>query len=320
MNQATFKSRGEPSWQRFAELLNALERREPCDQAAFPALYRMICRDLALARRRQLDVHLVDRLNRLALRGHRQLYRGKPDSLARFVAFWTDGFPRAVRAEVRFVLFSLLVFYGASIAVFVLIQLRPELVFSVLDPVQVASLEAMYDPASTHALRPEGNASDTAMFGFYIRNNMGVGFRTFASGLFAGVGSLVLLLFNGLFFGAAAGHLTQVGETTPFFSFVIGHGALELQAIVVAGAAGFLLGWPMLSPGPHQRAQALVLAARRAVPLVYGSTGMLLGAALLEAYWSARTEVSPTVKFAVGGALWAATLLYFVLPRRRHEP
>ena len=318
MNQATFREKGEPTWKRFSDLLDALERQKPCAYEEFPALYRSVCRDLALARRRRLDLRLVEHLNTLALRGHRWLYRSKPDSWRRFLAFWTHSFPQAVQREAKLVVLALLLFYGVAIATFVLIQLHPALVFTILDPHQVAQLEAMYDPSSAHHLRPEGHASDTAMFGFYIKNNMGVGFQTFAGGLFAGLGSLVFLTFNSLVFGAAAGHLAGTDASTPFFSFVIGHGALELQAIVLAGAAGLLLGYPLLSPGHHSRANALILAARRALPLVYGSTGMLLGAALLEAYWSARTDVPPTVKFGVGGALWLATLLYFIMPRRRH--
>ncbi|PAK99903.1 hypothetical protein B8W90_14245, partial [Staphylococcus hominis] len=70
------------------------------------------------------------------------------------------------------------------------------------------------------------------MFGYYIMNNISIGLRTFASGLLAGLGTVLVLLFNGLTIGAAAGHLQHIGHGDPFWRFVCGHGAFELTAIV----------------------------------------------------------------------------------------
>ena len=55
------------------------------------------------------------------------------------------------------------------------------------------------------------------MFGFYIRNNIGVAFQCFAGGLFAGVGSLFFLAYNGAFGGALAGYLTERGLSSTFY-------------------------------------------------------------------------------------------------------
>src|SRR3546814_12283951 len=76
------------------------------------------------------------------------------------------------------------------------------------------------------------------MFGLYIANNISIGFRTFAGGLLAGVGSLLGLVFNGVMFGTVAAHLQGIGHGGPFWRFVVGHAAPELSAIVVAGTAG----------------------------------------------------------------------------------
>src|SRR3546814_8966695 len=61
-----------------------------------------------------------------------------------------------------------------------------------------------------------------------------IGFRTFAGGLLAGVGSLLVLVFNGVMFGTVAAHLQGIGHGGPFWRFVVGHAAPELSAIVVA--------------------------------------------------------------------------------------
>ena len=61
-----------------------------------------------------------------------------------------------------------------------------------------------------------------------------------AAGLLFGLGSVLFLIFNGLIIGAICGHLTEIGYGQTFWSFVIGHGAFELTAIALAGAAGLL--------------------------------------------------------------------------------
>jgi len=69
----------------------------------------------------------------------------------------------------------------------------------------------MYDPASpSHHLGRE-SGTNVQMFGYYIYNNISIGFRTFASGLLAGVGAIVVLVTNGIVIGTVAGHLTAIG-------------------------------------------------------------------------------------------------------------
>ena len=70
-----------------------------------------------------------------------------------------------------------------------------------MDPTQVADLEEMYNPASAQHSVQRSSDSDLMMFGFYIRNNVGISFRTFAGGSLLGLGSLFFLLFNGLYMG-----------------------------------------------------------------------------------------------------------------------
>src|SRR3546814_6892093 len=92
----------------------------------------------------------------------------------------------------------------------------------------------MYDPAAAGAKLGRDSGSDLQMFGLYIANNISIGFRTFAGGLLAGVGSLLVLVFNGVMFGTVAAHLQGIGHGGPFWRLVVGHAAPELSAIVVA--------------------------------------------------------------------------------------
>jgi len=181
----------------------------------------------------------------------------------------------------------------------------------------------MYDPDSGHLGRSVERAAseDWAMFGYYIMHNIGIAFQTFASGLLFGLGSAFFLIFNGLMIGAVAGHLTYLGYGQTFWSFVIGHGAFELSAIALAGAAGLQLGWAMIAPGRQTRVEALRLAARKSVLMICGVMLFLLIAAFIEAYWSSKTAPAPMTKYLVGAALWGLVAVYLLFAgRTRHAP
>lgn len=324
MKQSLFESRHQAQWDAFQTLLLSLEHRKAGEEESqrFAADYRRICQHLALAQERTYSTHLIDQLQQLAMRGHQQFYRHRSHLGAQIIGFILAGFPRLVRKEWRSVLVASLVFYGALLGMGLLVYFFPELIFSLMDPDKVSEMETMYDPDARRLGRfSERDAGDDwVMFGFYIMNNIGIGFQTFASGLLFGLGTLFFLLFNGLYIGAIAGHLTRIGYGEPFWSFVIGHGAFELTAITFAGAAGLKLGWAILVPGRQTRIEALRLSAREAVKLVGGVIFFLLIAAFVEAYWSSMTFATPLVKYLVGAGLWLLVGAYFLFAGRRHAP
>ncbi len=324
MKQKRFERRYRADWQALSSQLEALERGRPgADSRGFPAAYRRLCQQLALAGERGYGERLVEQLQQLALRSHRQFYRHRSRLSEQSIAFLIGGFPRLVRAEWRLVLAASLLFYGSLLAMSLLVYLFPELVYSLLDADQVAQLEAMYDPDASRLGRfgERSSATDWMMFGYYVMNNIGIAFQTFASGLLFGLGSLFFLLVNGLSIGAAAGHLTRIGYTDTFWPFVVGHGAFELTAITFAGAAGLKLGWALLAPGRLPRSAALRQAAARSVQLIAGTLLLLLVAAFIEAYWSSMVLPGAAVKYAVGALLWALVAAYFLLAGRiPHAP
>ncbi|MEK1904216.1 MAG: stage II sporulation protein M [Pseudomonas sp.] len=325
MKQHLFEQRHNADWQRFERLLGQLEKgkaeSKPCE--AFAADYRHLCQHLALAEERGYSSHLIDQLQRLAMRGHQQFYRHRSHLGAQIIGFVVAGFPQLIRREWRVVLCACLLFFG-SLAVMGLLTWRfPDLIYSLLDPEQVSNMEKMYDPDARRIGRfsERDSGDDWMMFGYYIMNNIGIGFQTFASGLLFGLGSLFFLLFNGLMIGAIAGHLTRLGYSETFWSFVIGHGAFELTAIAFAGAAGLKLGWALLAPGRLSRREALRQAAGHAIQLVAGVILFLVIAAFIEAFWSSMTYTTHTIKYWVGGSLWLLVIAYFVFAgRNRHAP
>ncbi|MEL7184816.1 MAG: stage II sporulation protein M [Pseudomonadota bacterium] len=328
MKQEAFEARYKDDWQQFEEWIaimtagrRAVANSGEQDNIAkgFPAAYRQVCHHLALARARRYSVGLQQRLNRLALDGHQYLYRARTpifSSMLRFVAF---GFPQAFRKQWRFMLASALLFCVPIAGMSVAVALDPDLIYSLISPGQVASMEEMYDPANDVLGRERESDTDALMFGFYIANNIGIGFRTYAGGLVFGIGSMFFLSFNGLYFGAVATHLTMAGFSSTFWPFVSGHSAFELTAIVIFGGAGLMLGMAAVAPGRKSRWHAIRDRAMESMPLVYGGTAMLVAAAFVEAFWSSTTWPPINLKIVVGISLWLITIIYFSLMGRRES-
>ncbi|MEX2287362.1 MAG: stage II sporulation protein M [Planctomycetaceae bacterium] len=153
------------------------------------------------------------------------------------------------------------------------------------------------------------------MAGFYISHNVGIALDCFARGILLGIGTIYTLLFNGIVLGAVGGYMISQGHSERFLSFVISHGAFELTAIAVAGAAGLMLGNALLHPGSHGRLESLRVRALDAVQVAAGAAAMLVVAALIEAFWS-PAGIPAVAKYIVGTGLWVAVFLYLAFSGR----
>jgi uncharacterized membrane protein SpoIIM required for sporulation len=323
MTPLRFQELYEGDWAELQALLDALTtssltptRRGPASGARAAALYRQACEHLALARARSYPAYLVDPLEELTSRAHQLIYQQREFGLGRLRRLINVDFPSAVRNHRAYVAVAAATFLLPTILVGLLVYSRPEMILSVVDSDTASQFEQMYSPDADSIGRTREARTDWTMFGYYIRNNVGVAFQCFAGGLFAGLGTLFFLAYNGAFGGALAGYLTGRGLSSTFYSFVATHSAFELTAIVLAGAAGLRLGHALLSPGRLTRRQSLVEASRESMVLIYGVTGMLLVAAGIEAFWSSATWIAPAVKYGVAAVCWLAVLGYLTLQGR----
>lgn len=320
MNQDTFQRIVEPEAHRLHALIEASDRGERhADMAEFPTRYRRLCQRLAEARHRRYSADLVARLDALVSRGHALLYRERrrDNALQRTAVALVSDFPRALRAEWRLLTIACVLFFGPLLGLTLAIHWQPSLVHSVLSAEALANIEAMYDPTSPRFLRERPAEDDLQMFGFYVRNNTGIGLRTFASGAIFCVGAALLLLFNGVMIGAVSGHLLVADMGSTFLPFVAGHGAFELPAIVIAGVAGLRLGLAIIAPGRYSRGESLRRAAHRVLILVAGFAAMFLLAAFIEAFWSSSHTIPGPFRIGVGALLWAGVLAWLGLGGRR---
>ncbi len=315
MRQEQFVTRYQQEWQQFENWLQQRgEQRSrkttpsadlPGDET-IPQRYRRLCQQLALAQHRGYSPQLVEHLQQLMQRGHNLLYRTPTPRWQRAVEFLFADFPLAVRSQAASMWAACALFVLPLVGIFVLLQYKPELVHLLLEPSQITQMEKMYDPNADSLGRDSG--TDWAMFGHYIMNNISIGLRTFASGLVAGIGTILVLVFNGITIGAVAGHLQQAGYGEPFWRFVVGHAPFELTAIVIAGGAGTQLGLRLLAPGRMRRVDALVEGGRIGARLCLGVAFMLLVAAFIEAFWSSIAWVPMWGKLTVSAVLWLLVL------------
>lgn len=323
MTPLQFEALHRDQWAQFSDLLKSAQtsgRRliEARRQGELIAQhYAQCCEQLALARTRGYPAYLVDLLERLTAEAHQLIYRRREWGVGRLRLLVLYDFPRQVRRLGVQLWIAAAAFVLPMLVVGWLVYHDPELVNVVFPSSTVGDLDRMYSPSAESLGRVRTATTDWSMFGWYIRNNIGIAFQCFAAGIFLGFGSLFFLAFNGVFAGAAAGYLTARGMSGTFYPFVVTHSAFELTAIVLAGAAGLRIGGALLAPGRMTRHYALVVAGRHAVVVMYGVTAMLLIAAALEAFWSSSVWLPVAVKFAVAALCWLAVFSY--LARQGHH-
>lgn len=322
MNPAQFETTYGPQWDELETLLGAPARRRKSGSKAPDAervavLYRAVCEHLALAQARAYPVHVAERLEDLAQRAHRLVYRQHDLGWRRLLRFILEEVPAALRAQRRYVRIAALLFYGPGLLIGLATWFDPGQILILTDANTASEYEQMYDGSRESIGHPREADTDWRMFGFYIRHNVGIGFQCFAAGLLAGVGSVYFLVFNALQIGGIAGFLTARGHGPVFWSFVASHSPFELSAIVLSGGAGLMLGHSLLSPGRWRRGQSLARAGQASVPVVVAAMVLFIVAAALEAFWSSSASVPAAAKYATSAVGWVLVFAYTRLGRRR---
>jgi uncharacterized membrane protein SpoIIM required for sporulation len=148
-------------------------------------------------------------------------------------------------------------------------------------------------------------ASDEAALSSQIfTNNIRVTFLAIAGGIFAGLGTAAVTIFNGGFVGAIIGLTIENGSSGELLRLVLPHGVLELSCIVVAATAGLRIGWALVEPGTLTRGESLRREARPAMELVLGTMPWLVLAGLVEGFVSGDLGLAGAI--VLGGGLGVA--------------
>jgi uncharacterized membrane protein SpoIIM required for sporulation len=119
-----------------------------------------------------------------------------------------------------------------------------------------------------------------------MTNNIQVTLLAFGLGMTAGLGTTLILVTNGMQLGAVAGWMSARGNSSALWGWIMPHGGTELLAIVLSGAAGFMLAGALIAPGDVRRAVALRRVSKDALTITLGVMGMLVVAGLIEGFVS----------------------------------
>ena len=267
-------------------------------------LYRAAAADLALARRAYAGAPFVAGLERLVQRS-RSLVYGRAVSFVGAGNWFRHGYWQMVRSRPHFLALAFLALMGPMVLCGYWAWSDPDAARGLVP----GQFEQVTEPRESWQGEELSTDEQAAFSSMVLTNNIRVTAMAFAAGVFLGVGTLLMLAYNGVVIGVVAGLAIQAGNGRIFFEFVPAHGVLELSCIIVGGAAGMRIGWAVVDPGYSSRGDALRREAPVAVQILMGTSLCLVIAGLLEGFVSPRSLDIVTVciiGFSVGGAYWAA--------------
>jgi len=297
-----------PQWAKLEALLNrsqtsGLKSLARSDLQELSLLYRQTAADLAAIREDRGSVHYARYVNHLLVRAHNTIYSSHRASPMAAVWFFTKTYPTAFRRHLPQVILATLIFAVAGLVGAVLTYQNSDFKVKILGPQMVETIDR--HQMWTHSIvgiKPV--ASSTIM-----TNNLSVGFTTFALGITAGLGTIYMMVFNGLLIGVIGVACYLSGMSLQLWSFVAPHGVLELPAIFIAGGAGLRIAQGLLFPGVLPRRDSLARAGSEAVQLLLGTLPILIIAGLIEGFVS-PTSLSVPLKFSMAAALFVLLNVY----------
>ncbi len=200
-------------------------------------LYRQVAADLSVLRQDSTARTYAVHVNQLLARAHHIIYSGRKTNLRTLFLFLRDEYPAVFQRQIGFVLVSLAVSAAFGVLGAVLTTARPEFMRHFVGPEMIATMER-------HQMWTESIVSVAPMETSHIMtNNLSVSFASFAGGITFGLGTFYSLFVNGMMLGVIGAACHQYGMSLSLWSFVAAHGSLELPSIIIAGAAGFRLGY-----------------------------------------------------------------------------
>ncbi len=270
-------------------------------------LYRQVAADLSVLRQDATARTYAEHVNQLLARAHHIIYSRRKTSAGTLFRFLRDEYPVIFQRQLPFVVASLLVSVAWGILGAVLTSARPEFMRHFVGPAMIATMER-------HEMWTKSVVSIAPMASSHIMtNNLTVSFVTFAGGIAFGLGTFFYLYVNGMMLGVISAACHQYGMSIALWSFIAPHGALELPSILIAGGAGFRLGYAMLFPGTLRWRDSVARGGIEATRLVSGIIPLLVIAGTLEGFFS-PSRAPVWLKFTVGGLLFTLLLVWLFRP------
>ncbi len=307
MKEAAFIKRNTQRWEEFEQVLKT----QDVHPDIVADLFIKITDDLAYSRTYYTDSKTTEYLNFLAANLHQSIYRNKKESSNRIITFWAVELPLMFRSAhkellISFLIFGLFTFIGVVSTHFdndfPRIILGDEYVNMTLENIKKNDPMAVYKQEES-----------LTMFLKITKNNVMVSFYTFASGVVSSLGTAYFLMRNGIMLGAFQYFFHQHGLLWDTFLIVWIHGTLEISAIIIAGAAGIVMGNSILFPQTYSRLQSFMMGAKRGIKIIVGLVPIFIMAGFLESFVTRLTEMPDFLKLLIILLSLAFIIGYFVI-------
>jgi uncharacterized membrane protein SpoIIM required for sporulation len=319
-----------PRWQRFSELLDrtdigGIESLRATETDEFFSLYRLVSSDLNLVQTRTANPSLTEYLEGLVARSYARMV--VPAETHFFRNWWMimrHYFPAALRSEPKALVMSVAMLVLGTLLGFFATFANPDVAPTFLPAEQLRETPrdrvARLEQSERDGTRMIASAGDNAVFTvFLFNNNIRVSVLAFALSLTFGIGTLVVLFYNGAMLGSLAALYMLDGQGKFFVAWVGPHGSIELPCVMFAGAAGLMIASRQLrrNDGPFL---AQIRAIRpKLVDIIIGTCTLLVVAGGIEGGFSQINEptLSYSFKIVVALVLFGALLAYlFVMPAK----
>jgi uncharacterized membrane protein SpoIIM required for sporulation len=308
MKETTFIQQNKKKWARF-EKLSGNKNNDPDEVSE---LFTEITEDLSYARtfypRRSVRVYL----NQLAQGVFTSLYKQRKQPLGSFVKYWTEVVPLEMyRARIH--LLTAFLFFMVAVGIGMISQeYDPSFIRVILGDGYVDATEeriADGDPMGVY-----GDSGSMGMFWQITINNIRVAFMAFASGILFTLGTYWVLIQNGIMLGAFQWWFKAKGLLMTTFLTIWIHGAFEISAIVISGAAGITVGSGLIFPRSFSRVQSLVFSARRGLMIMLSLIPFFIAAGFLESYVTRHYQtLHDWFKLLIIFGSFAIIILYYVI-------
>ena len=280
-----------------------------------------ITNDLSYAKTFYPKSKTTSYLNGLASTLHQSIYKNKKEDKNRFVNFWKFELP-VLFYTYRMQLLYAFLFFTISAAIGVLsAKYDDQFIRLILGDSYVNMTNENITKGDPFGVYKQ--TSEFPMFFSIAANNIYVSLLMFVSGIFLSIGPIFYLLQNGIMLGSFEYY---------FFSRCLGiesilviwiHGTLEISAIIIAGAAGLVLGHGLLFPKTYTRFQAFKQSAKDGTKIALGIVPILLVAAFFEGFITRHTGMPLWLSTGILGLslifiIWYVILYPLTLSKRNH--
>ena len=311
MREAVFIRQNKEKWKHYEDCLQNPTRQSPDILAD---IYIDVTNDLSFARSQYPSSKITAYLNELSSKLHQFIHKKKKEKFSRIITYWTKEIPEVMffaRKELlySFLIFSVCALIGAFSAAndkdFVRIIMGDHYVDMTLANINKDDPMAVYK-----------TMDESLMFYGITVNNINVSFKVFIAGIFTSLASAYLLLSNGVMLGCFQYFFYDHGLLWESFLTIWIHGTLEISAIIVAGAAGLIMGNGWLFPKTYTRIESFRRGAKRGVKIVIGTVPIFIVAGFLESYVTRHTEMPNYIRLSIILlSLYFVIAYYIIYPR-----